>query len=61
VGTVGQEPASGDKHASMFSGIGYYLAVALILTLVFLFARTLFRNFLLNPYGGEKGVERDDA
>ena len=34
VGTVGQEPASGDDHASM-SRDGYYLAVALILTLFF--------------------------
>jgi hypothetical protein len=61
VGAVGQEPAGDDKQASMFSGIGYYLAVALILTLVFLFARRLFWTFLLDPYGGEKGVERDDA
>jgi hypothetical protein len=34
--TVGQEPASGGEHASMFGGIGFYLAVALILALAFL-------------------------
>jgi hypothetical protein len=43
VGTVGQEPASGGEHASMFSGIGFYLAVALILALVFVLVRGLVR------------------
>jgi hypothetical protein len=43
VGTVGQEPASGGEHASMFSGIGFYLAVALILALAFVLVRGLVR------------------
>jgi LPXTG-motif cell wall-anchored protein len=39
VGTVGREPATGGDDASMFSGIGFYLAVALILALVFVLVR----------------------
>jgi len=43
VGTVGREPATGGDDASMFSGIGFYLAVALILALAFVLVRGLVR------------------
>jgi hypothetical protein len=57
VGTVGQSRTSQSDHAPTFSTLGFDIAVALILALAFV----VVRRFLLDPFGGEEGVERDDA
>jgi hypothetical protein len=55
VGTVGQSNAG--NHASTVGTVGFDIAVALILALAFVAVRRL----LSDPFGGEEGVERDDA
>ena len=57
VGTAGQARSDGGNHASWVSTIGFDVSVALILVLAFV----VVRNLLLDPFGGEEGVERDDG